>query len=172
MGYRSVSRKGVTPVIAIVLLLMMTVAAAGAAYTWFSQMQENLQSEATAGLQTELSVKDMVCDADADEIRLSLKNSGSTSIDVSDVDVFIDGSDGHLNATVQDADWTSSGSSGTGCGSATCEFADAGGFDEATIQLSNADTGSGFLVEGKFYTIEADFSLSDYTLNAGGCLAD
>jgi flagellin-like protein len=172
MGHRRGLRKGVTPVIAIVLLLMMTVAAAGAAYTWFSQMQNRLQSEATSGLQTELSVKDIVCDASSDEIRLSLKNSGSTLVDVSDVDVFIRGSDGHLNATVQDADWTGSGPSGTGCGSATCEFADAGGFDEATIQLSNADTGSGFLVESKFYKVEADFSLSDYTLNAGGCLAD
>lgn len=38
------SRKGITPVIALVLLLMMTVAAAGMAYVWFMSVQEETQT--------------------------------------------------------------------------------------------------------------------------------
>lgn len=155
------SRKGITPVIAIVLLLMMTVAAAGAAYTWFSQMQERLQSEATRGLQTELSLRDLRCNAKpTNTMELAVSNSGSTSVDLSDVDVFIRGSAGHLNSTLLDLDWAGSG------------FGDPGGFGQVTVQLSNADSGSDFLVDGKFYKVEADFPLADYTLNAGGCLAE
>lgn len=158
---RGTSRKGVTPVIAIVLLLMMTVAAAGAAYTWFSQMQEQLQSRATADLQSELTVRDLRCNAKPDNtIVISLSNSGSTSLDLDDVDVFVRGSDGHLNSTITGRDWSGSG------------FESPGGFGEVTVDLSNAGTGSTFLVEGRFYKVEADFSQAHYELNGGGCLAE
>ncbi len=46
MGKRNImfgARKGITPVIALVLLLMMTVAAAGMAYVWFMDVQEETQ---------------------------------------------------------------------------------------------------------------------------------
>ena len=38
-------KKGVTPIIATVLLLMMTVAAAGAAYLWMNSLQSQIQNE-------------------------------------------------------------------------------------------------------------------------------
>ena len=45
-GWKSKSkRKGITPVIAIVLLLMMTVAAAGMAYVWIMDLQEDIGEE-------------------------------------------------------------------------------------------------------------------------------
>ena len=37
------SKKGITAVVAIVLLLMMTIAAAALAYAWISQMQKGAQ---------------------------------------------------------------------------------------------------------------------------------
>ncbi|MDY6769480.1 MAG: archaellin/type IV pilin N-terminal domain-containing protein [Candidatus Nanohaloarchaea archaeon] len=161
MARRTVARKGITPVVAIVLLLMMTVAAAGAAYTWFSQMQQRIQSEATTQLQTELQVKDLRCNArPKNTVVLALSNTGSTEIDSSDVDLFIRGSGGHLNATVTGLDWSGAG------------FSEPGGFGEVTIDLANADTGSTFLVAGSFYQVEADFINADYTLQAGGCLAE
>ncbi|MFH1432059.1 MAG: archaellin/type IV pilin N-terminal domain-containing protein [archaeon] len=43
-------RKGITPVIAIVLLLMMTVAAAGMAYVWIMSVQEGVEAQANEGL--------------------------------------------------------------------------------------------------------------------------
>lgn len=39
-----IARKGITPVIAIVLLLMMTVAAAGMAYVWVTGVQQETQN--------------------------------------------------------------------------------------------------------------------------------
>lgn len=43
-------RKGITPVIAIVLLLMMTVAAAGMAYVWIMSLQEQIQQTGQEGV--------------------------------------------------------------------------------------------------------------------------
>lgn len=39
------SKKGITPIIATVILLMMTVAAAGAAYLWMTNLQGLIQTE-------------------------------------------------------------------------------------------------------------------------------
>lgn len=158
---RSMPRKGITPVIAIVLLLMMTVAAAGAAYTWFSQMQTRLQSEAASELQTELSIKDLRCNARPDNsVELAVSNSGSREVDLSEVDMFIRGSSGHLNSTLTDLDWTGAG------------FEQPGGFGEVTVQLSAADSGSDFMVAGNFYQVEAEFPNADYSFSAGGCVAE
>ncbi len=154
------SRKGVTPVVAIILLLMMTVAAAGAAYTWFTNMQDKFQEQAAGQIQTELSVRDLQCDADAEEVELALSNSGSTDIQLNDVDVFIRGSGGNLNSTFTGQDWTGEG------------FGEPGGFGSVVLDMSNADSGSDFLDPGSFYKIEVYFANTDYTLPAGGCLAE
>jgi len=44
------AKKGITAVVAIVLLLMMTVASAGLAYMWISQMQTGTQQKTTEQL--------------------------------------------------------------------------------------------------------------------------
>ncbi len=49
-GKMDSKRKGITPVIAIVLLLMMTVAAAGMAYVWIMSLQEDVRVIADEGL--------------------------------------------------------------------------------------------------------------------------
>lgn len=160
------ARKGITPVVAIILLLMMTVAAAGAAFTWFSQMQEELQTQASNELRTRTSVKDLRCDSGADYINISIKNDGSTQIELGRVDVFVRDSTGHLNATVTNLDWSSSG-----CDGAACEFGQPGGFDTAKVNIASADSGATALYAGAFYDVEVDFTDAGYSVQAGGCLA-
>jgi len=50
-GWTKLKRKGITPVIAIVLLLMMTVAAAGVAYLWIMNLQEGMEETANEGIE-------------------------------------------------------------------------------------------------------------------------
>ncbi|MDY6766368.1 MAG: archaellin/type IV pilin N-terminal domain-containing protein [Candidatus Nanohaloarchaea archaeon] len=156
----NMSSKGITPVVATVLLLMMTVAAAGGAYVWFTNMQDQFRQRAEGEIQTELSVRDLQCDADDDTIEIALSNSGSTEVALEEVDVFIRGSGGNLNATFTEEDWT-----GTG-------FSDPGGFGSVTLDMANTDSGSDFLVAGSFYKVETYFANTDYTLSVGGCLAE
>lgn len=81
-------RKGVTPVVATVLLLMMTVAAAGGFYVWQQTITGGQQEETTERLNTELKVKDIQCDAGADQVDYVLQNSGSATVDASAVTIY------------------------------------------------------------------------------------
>lgn len=86
-------RKGITPVIAIVLLLMITVGVTGAAYVWIKQVQEQTQAgieagiaEQTAAMQARLSI-DSIWENTNGDISFMLRNSGSytyTSDDTGD----------------------------------------------------------------------------------------
>lgn len=159
---------------------MMTVAAAGAAYTWFSQMQQQLQEEATTELRTELRVKDLQCNGKPENtVEIALKNVGSQQVETADVDAFIRGSGGHLNVTVTDMDL----STANACNGQPCGFGEPGGFGSLTINLANPQTpnqpGSGsvspdpgFLVPGSFYKVELSFTRADLSVSAGGCTAD
>jgi flagellin-like protein len=48
------SLRGITPVIAIILLLLMTVSAAGVAFVWINTIQGQIIEGAEAGLETDL----------------------------------------------------------------------------------------------------------------------
>ncbi|MBR9679327.1 MAG: hypothetical protein GON13_03605 [Nanoarchaeota archaeon] len=86
--------KGVTPIIATVLLLMMTVAAAGAAYMWMNSLQATIQRqvEDTAGgvtgaTQLMFDFKYKKCNATEtggvyghNEIELIIENTGQGNI--------------------------------------------------------------------------------------------
>ncbi|MEM2874140.1 MAG: archaellin/type IV pilin N-terminal domain-containing protein [Candidatus Nanoarchaeia archaeon] len=81
------NKKGITPIIAIILLLMMTVAVAGAAFFWLSRIQNQLQGgvESFQGtLLTQVASAVDVVDADyndtANELTIFLQNTGSTEI--------------------------------------------------------------------------------------------
>ena len=82
-------KKGITPIIAIILLLMMTVAVAGAAFFWLSRIQNQLQGgvESFQGtVLTQMASKVDVVDADwmnasGDEnLTIFLQNTGNTEI--------------------------------------------------------------------------------------------
>ena len=83
------SKKGITPVIAIVLLLMLTVASAAGAYYWITSMQSGLQENAegtigSASMGGEYSITTLSggidCDSTSDEITVFVRNQGTLSI--------------------------------------------------------------------------------------------
>lgn len=82
-------RKGITPVIAIVLLLMMTVAIAGGAYAWMQGIIGGTQEQANFAQNTELEFLDLQCEESTGSIVFTLQNDGSTTLDASNVDVFL-----------------------------------------------------------------------------------
>ncbi len=82
-------RKGITPVVAMVLLLMMTVAAAGAAYIWTQGIISGQQEEAEQQLDTEITVRDLQCTASNGEIDFFLDNTGSTTVEAGDITVYL-----------------------------------------------------------------------------------
>jgi len=91
------TKKGITPIIAIILLLMMTVAVAGAAFFWLSRIQNQLQGgvESFQGtVLTQVAYKVDVVDADwvnasGDEnLTIFLQNTGNTEIPLAKSDDF------------------------------------------------------------------------------------
>ena len=89
-------RKGITPIIAVVLLLMMTVAAAGLAYQFVINAQTGVQAgleQEIAGTQAQSQAKltiDTVYNTTTDVV-ISLRNSGSYTFNTGDLSVYIDG---------------------------------------------------------------------------------
>lgn len=80
------TRKGITPVIAIVLLLMMTVAAAGMAYVWVRGVQEDTQKSVGDTLKTkteqmsgEVTIDNVYENGTADVFLISVRNTGTVT---------------------------------------------------------------------------------------------
>lgn len=110
------NRKGITPVIAIVLLLMMTVAAAGLAYSWIMSMQETAQAgiseDISARMETMragitiISVWQTGATPDTG-ISMAIKNSGSSTFqdaEIDDFQVFVDGKPPTTGGCLADSD--------------------------------------------------------------------
>ncbi|MCK5333209.1 MAG: hypothetical protein KAJ24_01755 [Candidatus Aenigmarchaeota archaeon] len=111
MGKRNIMfgvRKGITPVIALVLLLMMTVAAAGMAYVWFMDVQEETQETVRDSLsqRTDQMAGAIVIDAvyetgAASSTDVIIRNTGSVTY-TGGVNVFV-GSQACVAAAVVNA---------------------------------------------------------------------
>ncbi len=90
-------KKGVTSIVATVLLLMITVAVAGAAYVWIMDMQDKLKVSTEENLvkENDRSGARLTIESGWNEngyISLSLKNSGTYTFgDVSKFSVYVDG---------------------------------------------------------------------------------
>ncbi len=92
-------KKAVTSIVATVLLLMMTVAAAGLAYKWIMDTQNMIQIDAGQNLDknqartgAKLTIDSMWKDDDTEKISFILRNSGSyTFADVSKFSLYVDG---------------------------------------------------------------------------------
>ena len=96
-------RKGITPIIAIIVLLLITVALAGTAWTYLSGYMNTL-----TGYSYEVS--DRFCTGTTTAV-IMLRNSGTLSIDTSEL-IVIDSSTGN---TVAGSGWTAAdGSALTG----------------------------------------------------------
>ncbi len=102
--------RGVTPVIATVLLLMMTVAAAGAAYFWMTGLQTRLQSEigetastVTSNVELQFDIRYKKCNAtetggvygNHSEIEMVLENTGTSAIPKGGVGLTLRDEDGN-----------------------------------------------------------------------------
>jgi len=86
--------KGITPVIAIVLLLMITIALIGFAYVWFNRMALGLggtierQSNQTM---TQMGEAITITSCDVSGKTVYVKNTGSSTLDPSQIDVYVEG---------------------------------------------------------------------------------
>jgi len=93
--------KGITPIIATVLLLMMTVAAAGAAYVWMNSLQEQVRQQVegsssliTGQSQMQVDVRFKLCNSTSNAITVFLQNSGGVSIDKGNIGLTLKNNDG------------------------------------------------------------------------------
>lgn len=81
------NKKGVTPIIAIILLLIMTISAAGAAFYWLNliegklKVQENINVKEFGG-EGNVSIIAANYDAQLDQLILFLENKGSVAIPI------------------------------------------------------------------------------------------
>ncbi|MBR9678701.1 MAG: hypothetical protein GON13_00350 [Nanoarchaeota archaeon] len=98
------NKKGVTPIISIVLLLMITVAVAGTVSFWLGSVQEGAQSEIedstdiiTSQTQQGISIQFVTCDATNDLVTVVIRNSGTRPIESGDVALTISDEDGITN---------------------------------------------------------------------------
>lgn len=91
-------RRGITPVVAVILLLLMTIAAAGAAYLWITRLSTMITTGATEGFvesqrkQNTRYTLDTVWN-ESNTIFLVIRNSGSYELPATDFDkssVYID----------------------------------------------------------------------------------
>ncbi len=99
--------KGVTPIIATVLLLMMTVAAAGAAYLWMTNLQSLIQSEVEgtatfittqSALQFDVRFKKCLAydnPGNPNIIQVTLENTGTSDISRGPVGLTLRNEDGN-----------------------------------------------------------------------------
>ncbi len=137
-------RRGVTPVVAVVLLLGMTVAVSGGAYAWIQQVQRDAQQGAGGDLATEVAVQDVMCRGE--HVEVALKNRGDTDLDPSRVSIYVYDGDRLIGDATQDL----SGAS----------FAAAGGFGRARATI---DT---FMNISTAYGVEIDFRNDGYRVEA------
>ncbi len=157
-------RHGVTPVLAIMLLLMMTVALAGAAFTWFGDVRSGLIDRGD-DFESRFAVVQKECRADPggvnNVVELSLQNTGQEDVAGTQVSLFLDDGEGELNVTVTEMDWS------------RYNFTRAGGFDSVTVNLTAAaaETHSDFLRPASFYTIRLEFADAGVSVEAGSCVA-
>ncbi len=105
------NKKGITPVISIVLMIMITVSAASAGYFWMGSIQSNLQVSAqnaisSTGLggnyQISALAGGVICESGVDgTIQVYVSNTGSNNIEMGDWYIFVKDS---INANV--GTWT------------------------------------------------------------------
>jgi flagellin-like protein len=93
--------KGITPIIAIIVLLLITVALAGVAWTYLQGYIGGLTSKS-------IEVTDYFCLTSNDAPVIFVANRGTSVIDVSEISV-IDTSDGSVVSTK--SEWTDAGGS-------------------------------------------------------------
>ncbi len=90
--------KGITPIIAVILLLLMTVAAGAATMFWFSKLQSAIQTQTETQVsqmigQMSMQIKILSATNQSTNLILSLSNIGTVPIDLSKAIVTVDEQD-------------------------------------------------------------------------------
>lgn len=88
------NQKGITPVIAVTLLILVTVAAAGTLYATIEETQEEVEENAPEiDFHPETLEKEScwVEEGGDENISISLRNDSPNSIDITNLDVIVDG---------------------------------------------------------------------------------
>jgi len=80
--------KGITPIISIILLLMMTIAVAGAAFFWLTRIQNQLQGgvesyQATTQIHMASKVEILASNYDGENLTFAVQNIGATKVPIS-----------------------------------------------------------------------------------------
>lgn len=105
MNHNTMKRKGITPVIAIVLLLLITVGAVGVVYTQFQSLVGNPSEELDKQQKvqnTELTFSSVYKDSStysSDTVNITLRNTGEVTLNMTEqfeISFSPDDSDGYL----------------------------------------------------------------------------
>ena len=84
--------KGITPVIAIILLLLITISMVGFAFVWFQRVAQTATENTDTQLQAQLTQQSQKIRIEsAAGTSVSLRNTGSQSIPVGSVAIFVNG---------------------------------------------------------------------------------
>lgn len=136
-------RKGITPVIAIVLLLLITVGAVGVVYTQFQDLVGNNEAEDELRENTQIqqsSYSIIAVTQSGSSYEITLKNTGSENINLTEKGVVLVGKDGAQTRAVE------SYSGGTAC--------DFGVLSEGETDTCNTGVSWGTEDDGQGTTIE------------------
>lgn len=165
------SKKGISPVIAVILLLMMTVAVAGAAFFWLSRIQGQMQGgvESYQGKIFEnIAAKVDVIDADyatlssTENLTVFFHNIGNSKIPVSDAASFptttwiLKDSDQVALCSTNWGGGTNQTTCNEGCGSST--QIDVGEIHKVVLRLSSSACSILSKPSGTVFTFTVDFS--------------
>ncbi len=109
-------RKALTPVVAIVLVTLLTVAAAGAAFAFTQTLLQERIEEARQQASTRLEIRHGACEPSY--VKMTVKNTGNIDIAAENASLFVSQPGGELAATrvgfnVSDMDFRSSGGTDT-----------------------------------------------------------
>jgi flagellin-like protein len=157
-------KKGITPIIATVFLVAMTIAAAGATYIWISSIIGPATSKNPLAAKIEL--KYSKCHAGSNQLEVALLNTGTAPIDVDPTNIFVwDLNTGQLLEAM-----TRTGITGSSLPPKLLALGPVGGFTGNFNFTLGANFGA-----GKYYKIQIDFpdmkqnapliSLSEFGVN-------
>jgi len=160
-------KRGITPIIAIILLLMMTVAVAGAAFFWLTRIQGQLQGgvESFQGRIFETiasSVNVIDSDFSSNELTIFFHNTGNTEVPVKDSDTFPTTTwilrDSN-QVSVCSSDWSGVGNNTdctTGCGGS--EIIGVGEIKKVVLDLAGSSCSLTSFSDGTVFSFVVDFS--------------
>ncbi len=99
--------RGLSPIIGVVLLIMMTVAVMGAAYLWVTSLQQSVQQTSSQQMGTmqrgQINVLSTDCNSSSGIINVVVRNIGTVTIPKGNVTLEVKDNNGvHLNILYKD----------------------------------------------------------------------